>query len=202
MTKYTKIAMHWSLSDYAVAFTATIENEYAIKNSTQVACYHCLKVMSADQVVDYTPDFCAICPLCQVDALVPDHSQLPINDIRYLEHMHWFGFDRVHLQNGCITTRFPHHCLDCWMSLDDVISEYVWPDQTYDIQNYQVTSEICPFEVEAVTSHNRSVYVKQRWSVLRIEVDGLIVYYNKNIQDFDGIGDLVKLTSVWFHWPL
>lgn len=76
----------------------------------------------------------------------------------------------------------------------------ILPTERYVVSNVDIINEMCPFELEAITSDGRPVYVRERFFTLRIDVDDVTVFL-RGVDRFDGYDDLKTLTSQWFAWP-
>lgn len=76
-----------------------------VENSKQCGCFHCVAVFApslikrwvfktkkSGRAADATPDT-ALCPMCDIDAVIGDASDLPIDDLDFLAAMKkkWFG---------------------------------------------------------------------------------------------------------------
>ena len=80
----------------------TVNNENLIENSEQVGCACCCSIMPASVIEDYCFDFVdgieqectAICPLCEVDAIVTDAELGVTIPDRLVKHHHEMFCDR------------------------------------------------------------------------------------------------------------
>ena len=69
-----------------------MKNRKDIETAGNAGCFSCLKIFSASDIKEYTDkDETAICPYCQVDSLVPDYSENPLNyDFLMKAKKYWF----------------------------------------------------------------------------------------------------------------
>ncbi len=86
---------HWTFEDYMKVSNSAFKNKEIIKKSNKVACYYCLNIYDATHIRDYTDDNTAICPFCDVDTIIGDATNYPIEDKNFLEHMYWYAFCRI-----------------------------------------------------------------------------------------------------------
>lgn len=115
--------MHWTFSDFMKARSFAYNNKESITKSRIVSCYYCIATYNACDVVDFTSgDNTAICTLCGADSILGDASGLPIENIDFLEHMHWYGFCHIDV-NGTIRTVTTPTCCDCYAQTDDAYCE-------------------------------------------------------------------------------
>ena len=77
------------------AHEASIYHEAKIRASKTSGCFHCQKIFSQEEIIDWTDENSgkgktAICPKCGIDAVLPD--DYPIEDKLFLEKMNkvWF----------------------------------------------------------------------------------------------------------------
>lgn len=72
---------------------------FAMKNRVELGeseiggCYHCMQVFSVHDIVDWTDnDQTAICPLCEVDAVIPQSVGIDIDEENLKAiHDRWFS---------------------------------------------------------------------------------------------------------------
>ena len=55
------------------------DNRDALFKSTECACVYCLKKFNPNEIMDWCNDFgkkenTAICPYCEIDSIIPNHS--------------------------------------------------------------------------------------------------------------------------------
>lgn len=91
------------------------------------------------------------------------------------------------------------HAIHRWI-MDMRPKSSILPTERYAVSDVQIINDMCPFELEAITSDGRPVYVRQRFFALRIDVDNETVFL-RSVDRFDGYEDLKTLTSQWFAWP-
>ena len=73
------------------AHNLAFENRTAVMQSTSCACFYCLKTYSPFDIVEWIHDKnadTAICPLCGIDSVIADKSELPITDLEFLNQMY------------------------------------------------------------------------------------------------------------------
>ena len=116
---------HWTQDDWHVASETSIHNRPKIQESCFVGCYYCRNQYHASLIKEYIDEAedTAICPMCGIDAVLPDASGLPVTEIRYLEHMHWYGFGHCKTcdETDVRIDRPSYHCAAC-MNLIDFIT--------------------------------------------------------------------------------
>ncbi|WP_082478895.1 MULTISPECIES: cytoplasmic protein [unclassified Methylobacterium] len=64
-----------------------------VTSSVACGCFFCLAVFLPDEIRDWLPrEETALCPRCNIDAVIGDRSGLPAKDIAFLKAMHdeWF----------------------------------------------------------------------------------------------------------------
>lgn len=80
--------------DLVKAHEASLHNKEALEGSEQAGCFYCLGVFATSRIVRFVDGggTTGICPLCQVDALLPSNCGYPITDVKFLAQMHerWF----------------------------------------------------------------------------------------------------------------
>ena len=79
--------MNLTYSEYHRAATS---NALALAESLTCSCYYCLRTYSTDEIVDWIDDadgLTAICPHCDIDAVVPCNSGLDVSE-EYLKEVH------------------------------------------------------------------------------------------------------------------
>ena len=91
---------HLEFQDYMKISHLAFKNKEIIKNSNKVACYYCLNIYDANLIRDYTNDLTAICPYCNVDSIIGDITKYPIENKNFLEHMNWYGFCRIYVNEN------------------------------------------------------------------------------------------------------
>jgi hypothetical protein len=72
-----------------------------LKNSKYAGCYHCCNIFPAHNVKEWVRSYrrkdeipdCALCPICGIDAVLPDNKVLLTEE--FLKEMcdYWFDYD-------------------------------------------------------------------------------------------------------------
>lgn len=202
---------HWSFEDYDDVRKHTVNNLGEVLNSTIVGCYACKRhYIVTDSVGPMEHNgTTSMCRFCGEKTVVGDKTGYPVTNQRFLQHMHWYAFEIIKLNNGCVTARHPN-CIQCWQVFNEITSPFIFPDTTYQVTNLTCTCSDFPFQLEGSTSCGKDVYVRDRWGVLRIEIDGIVMFKIRHDIDTDerelGSGEinysiLRSLTKKWFTWP-
>lgn len=59
----------------------SIKNKKLIEQAQNVGCFHCCKIFDSKDIKDFTDnESTAICPLCGVDAIIPDNCGVIISE--------------------------------------------------------------------------------------------------------------------------
>lgn len=79
----------------------------------------------------------------------------------------------------------------------------VWPDhhQQIIIKELQSLGGPHPWQWEGITDKGEFVYIRERCSILRIDVDGVVFMLLKGIGNFDGYDDLVDICQDVVQFP-
>jgi hypothetical protein len=84
-------------ADYISAHRHCIRHRDEIEASESCGCFYCLEIYSPSEIIDWVeesdpPGFSALCPRCDIDAVIGSASGYPITK-GFLEQMnhHWFG---------------------------------------------------------------------------------------------------------------
>jgi len=69
-------------------------NRLEIQKSKKCACFSCMRIILPEELKNYWEEHeqTTICPYCKTDAILPDSSGLPIEDLDFLNKMktYWF----------------------------------------------------------------------------------------------------------------
>lgn len=60
----------------------SLKNRTEVKEAKVVGCYNCCKVYEPSRVETWTYDDTAVCPLCGVDAVIPEASESELAEIK------------------------------------------------------------------------------------------------------------------------
>ena len=108
---------HYSQEYYDGVTLCAIHNKHIIKKSINVGCFYCMSVYAASDVEEYVDEEedTALCPLCEIDAVIGDATGHPIKDEQFLKHMSWYGFSHVWYEGQVFITK-PPPCPACQTS--------------------------------------------------------------------------------------
>ena len=81
--------------DYEQAIVASSYHQLKIENDSVCGCFYCLTIFSPKEIVEWVDDSIngtAICPYCEIDAIIGESSGYPITK-EFLQQMHecWFS---------------------------------------------------------------------------------------------------------------
>jgi hypothetical protein len=83
-----------SYQEYTSNATHSYRNKHTLSSSNTIVCYFCFNYMKPNDITEYTDNGeTALCPHCNVNAVIGDHSKLPINDEMFIKHMRYYAFD-------------------------------------------------------------------------------------------------------------
>jgi hypothetical protein len=84
---------HYTFDTYQDASEHSLNNRDSIMKSLYCGCYSCFRTFHVSYIKEFIDDDqTAICPYCEVDAVIGDHTGYPIEDITFLEHMSLYGY--------------------------------------------------------------------------------------------------------------
>jgi len=76
----------------------SFNNFLELKNSVYACCYFCESHLNTTDIVEFINEHndgkTGICPLCGIDSLIGDASNLPIDDITFVSNLHDAAFYR------------------------------------------------------------------------------------------------------------
>lgn len=196
--------VHLTYSDYVQHRQHAIKNQEEICKSNMVGCYLCYGIERASCVTEYDDEGTALCPKCGIHALIGDASGLPLTDAAFLKHMHFYAFDHIVLQHGGLTVKKRHAAMDCdqcmMVNYLDHIDE-ILPDKCIVIAQLKSYGGPCPWQWDGVTVDGKDVYIRERGGILRIDVGDFVYLLMKDIDNFDGYNDLMRLTGKYVIYP-
>jgi hypothetical protein len=89
--------MSFDRSILEAAHKHAIFNQREILQSQTCGCFYCLETFKPSEIIDWTDDenpkgLTAICPHCNIDAVIGDKAGYPIADENFLKAMYqrWF----------------------------------------------------------------------------------------------------------------
>lgn len=91
----------YTKQDWQVASDNAIFNKPTLLKSKIASCYCCLETFPVTEITEYVDmdDDTALCPMCGIDAVLGDATNLPICDIEYLKAINRFAFCRADNHN-------------------------------------------------------------------------------------------------------
>jgi len=160
--------------DYERFREHSINNKNELSKGELAACYYCCAVLRASEIDEWCDGECdgdgtAICNKCGVDTVIGEASGLPIKDIDFLKGMHYWGFE--HGSPDKIAIRLP---------VDKIV-----------LKELKCLGGPCPWQWEGETDDGRDVFIRERWGVFRIEIDGDV--WMQIRADIDKESDLMEV---------
>ena len=198
---------HWSWEEYKEAERHTWHNRDEIIRSRWAACYFCHSAYRSYRAWECTDGGnTIICPVCGVDSVLGDAYGLPIYEKDFMNHMHWYGFDHVFMNNGHGTCRYPRECEDCLEELDKLTTRDVRPEHKnmYKVIELQECHEddndkyMCML---GKTDKEKHITVRHRKDILTVDVGDMIMYKEHGVEGPITVDKLKALTQEWFEWP-
>jgi len=114
--------------DFKAAHNASSNHSQSIGLDTLCCCFSCKSVFYGCYIKEWIDDrTTAVCPLCHVDAIIPETSGYPVNDREFIEQMnsHWFAFKTPLDKKECeITEKQFLEMLDDETTLEDFINQH------------------------------------------------------------------------------
>ena len=79
------------MPNYDVLHSFSLRNKDQITKSKHAGCFHCLSNIPIDNIKDWVDkDLTALCPMCNIDSLLPDSEVELSNDLLKSMHTYWF----------------------------------------------------------------------------------------------------------------
>lgn len=84
----------YTMQDWKVASDLTMHNKPLLLESNMASCYYCLETFPVANITEFVDDDddTALCPVCGIDTVLGDRTNLPIHDRAYLEAIHNYAF--------------------------------------------------------------------------------------------------------------
>lgn len=79
---------------YKSAHEHLTHNKEELANSDACSCCYCLKTFSPSEIIDWVGSggTTAICPYCDINAVLGSDSKLPFEDVDFLQTMYDYWF--------------------------------------------------------------------------------------------------------------
>ena len=88
--------------DIDLAYEFSSNHRSALEKDTVCGCFFCLKIFSPSEIKEWCPEVedgeevTAICPYCDIDAVIGESSGFPITqELLKAMHKRWFGKDGI-----------------------------------------------------------------------------------------------------------
>jgi hypothetical protein len=85
--------IEFTMDQLRAAHRCCIRNREALEKSTVCGCFYCMETYRPSEVTDWVEiENTALCPRCGIDAVLGDHTGLPVTEPEFLRamHQHWF----------------------------------------------------------------------------------------------------------------
>jgi hypothetical protein len=186
---------HITKEQYTEFRDFAINNITSLQKSYKVACYYCYELFDVNLITNYEMDT-GFCPYCNVDALLGDSTELPIDNIMFLKHMHFYGYDHIYLGNT-LTVKKHHAAISCEKCMFINYLEHIHqiiPSFHIKIKELKSLGGPCPWQWEGFTIDDKKIYIRERCGILRIDLDDIVFLLLKDV-DINDSNDLIKLTE-------